>query len=135
MKKRFNIFLSISLGLGEFLLFFFLVILFTDKFFIDIQHLVHPELFGEGVVYGTEGLASQAIKSIFLLLCLLGIMALNITMLFFINRADLSELMKSTLQARRERKAARLEAEKQRKIEKAKKTLAELDDDKEKVSE
>lgn len=90
--------------------------------------------FGVGNQLAWTAYGKYILLSIFLLLLSCLLLIGTIVFFFFINRADLSELTKSTLQARRERKAARLEAEKQRKIEEAKKTLAELDD-KEKVSE
>ncbi len=51
-----------------------------------------------------------------------------ILLLLYFNRADISELTKSSVQAYRDRKAARQEAKRQKKIQQAKDTIAELED-------
>lgn len=53
--------------------------------------------------------------------------ALSFLIIYF-NRADISELTKSSVQAYRDRKAARQEAKRQKKIQQAKDTIAELED-------
>jgi len=106
------------------------IVLISKELNSDIKFHKILKQYDDVTDYGVSEIISDAI----ILFIQIAFLISSFITIFFINRADLSELTKSTLQARRERKAARLEAEKQRKIEEAKKTLAELDD-KEKVSE
>lgn len=67
------------------------------------------------------------IFSILVVLSVLIASGLTLLLLYF-NRADISELTKSSVQAYRDRKAARQEAKRQKKIQQAKDTIAELED-------
>ena len=124
-KKFFCILLSVALLLSVAVTVLCLVSLISEIqkqewLLFDLQWL-------KPISYKSEFSYSLAVNIVAFIFSFLLCITLSFLIIYF-NRADISELTKSSVQAYRDRKAARQEAKRQKKIQQAKDTIAELED-------
>ena len=122
-KKFFCILLSATLLLSVVVTILCLVSLISEIqkqewLLFDLQWL-------KPISYKSEFSYSLAVNIFAFIFSFLLCIALSFLIVYF-NRADISELTKSSVQAYRDRKAARQEAKRKKKIQQAKDTIAEL---------
>lgn len=123
-KKFFCILLSATLLLSVVVTILCLVSLISEIqkqewLLFDLQWL-------KPISYKSEFSYSLAVNIFAFIFSFLLCIALSFLIVYF-NRADISELTKSSVQAYRDRKAARQEAKRKKKIQQAKDTIAELE--------
>lgn len=123
-KKFFFILLSATLLLSVVVTILCLVSLISEIqkqewLLFDLQWL-------KPISYKSEFSYSLAVNIFAFIFSFLLCIALSFLIVYF-NRADISELTKSSVQAYRDRKAARQEAKRKKKIQQAKDTIAELE--------
>ena len=125
MKKKINIVCIVSAFVSLAFFIVCLVGLCRSIKYAQYTHFVHnPAAY--------ENIASYSGMRDIIMYSILGALSLLVTtgigyVLYGLNRTDLSELTKGTLQSYREKKAARQESKRQKKIDQAKQTLAELE--------
>lgn len=124
-KKFFCILLSVALLLSVAVTVLCLVSLISEIqkqewLLFDLQWL-------KPISYKSEFSYSLAVNIVAFIFSFLLCITLSFLIIYF-NRADISKLTKSSVQVYRDRKAARQEAKRQKKIQQAKDTIAELED-------
>lgn len=119
-----NLFLKIFLIIQSICL---LVAAILSGLHISQELVNHKLVLWDLIPYAVRYPSTLSLSIIECVLCALAFLV-SVFAVFCISRADISELTKSSVQAYRDRKAARQEAKRQKKIQQAKDTIAELED-------